>query len=233
MCEPPNEVRSAVGRGTRGQTCPSRSRAVWMTAKIAGSKMNDVASRAPRTHRSSAATLLTAIVTMGLGCSSSGNSVEGGGKKDPQDSSEVLADLDQSDEALAYPDAAAMSDAGSYRQCPDVSGPRLSAETLCGSSTIARVDITGGCYLTAICVPSVEKPCEGVEILAGSGPSCVLTFTSVDGGSTSTTVAITPDGPPYQCRDSSGRLEKTVDSHFEPASIAVDFSEPPADSGTD
>jgi hypothetical protein len=87
--------------------------------------------------------------------------------------------------------------------------------------------------LTAVCYPSVAMPCEGVEIHGGSGMSCVLTFTSVDGGSTSTTVAITPDGPPYQCRDVGGRVETAVDSHFEPASIAVDFSEPPADSGTD
>jgi hypothetical protein len=96
------------------------------------------------------------------------------------------------------------------------------------------VDITGGCYLTAACVPSVEKPCQGVEILGGSGTSCVLTFTSVDGLSTSTSVATAPDGPPYQCRrDLGGMVETAVDSHFDPASIAVDFSAQPADSGTD
>ena len=68
-------------------------------------------------------------------------------------------------------------------------------------------------------------PCEQVEILGG-GTSCVLTFTSVDGRSTSTTVAITLDGPPYQCRrDGSGEIETAVDSHFEPPSIAVDWSE--------
>jgi hypothetical protein len=121
-----------------------------------------------------------------------------------------------------------------YRLCPDVSGPRLSAQTLSGAPTIARVDITGGCTVTALCIPSVEIPCAQVEILGGSGTSCVLTFTSVDGRSTSTTVAVTSDGPPYQCRrDLGGRVETAVDSHFEPASIAVDFSAPPADSGTD
>jgi hypothetical protein len=195
--------------------------------------MNDVASRAPKAHRSSAATLLTAIVTTGLGCSSTGRSVDGGGKKDLQDACEVRADLDHSDEALTRPDAAAMSDAESYPQCPDVSGPRLLAQTLSGAPTIARVDTTGGCTLIAVCVPSVEKPCEGVGILGGSGTSCMLTFTSVDGRSTSTTVAVVSDGPPYQCQDLAGKVGTAVDRHFEPASITVDFSAPPADSGTD
>jgi hypothetical protein len=123
---------------------------------------------------------------------------------------------------------------GSYRQCPDVSGPRLLAQTLSGAPTIARVNITGGCTLIALCYPTVETPCSGVGILGGVGTSCVLTFTSVDGLSTSTTVAIVPDGPPYQCRrDLDSAVETAVDSHFEPASIVVDFSAPPADSGAD
>src|SRR5262245_55345148 len=100
----------------------------------------------------------------------------------------------------------------------------LIARTVDGAATIAAVTTTGNCQVTAVCVPSTTTPCATVSIVGYGATTCTATFVSVDGRSISATASVTANGPSYQCRDGSGMIHTAGYSHFEPASIDVDFS---------